>query len=193
MPDHDFDDLPDSGEEPVSKSALKREMTALQKLGQALVAMPDGQLAQVPLSEEMIDAIHLYRRLTQREARRRMLQFIGKQMRREDVDGIAAALARFEQQHRQSRQVFHRLETLRDTLIRDGDRALAPLLDEHPTLDRQWLRQIIRLAQQEASRNKPPAAARKLFRYLRERLGDIDDAGPKASGDTAAEDGSEER
>ncbi|HLS98690.1 MAG: ribosome biogenesis factor YjgA [Porticoccaceae bacterium] len=186
MPDHDFDDLPDNGDEPLSKSALKREMTALQKLGQTLIAMPDSQLAQVPLSEELLDAIHLYRRLSQREARRRLLQFIGKQMRREDSDGIAAALARFEQQNQQFRQRFHRLETLRDDLIRDGDRALAPLLDEHPALDRQWLRQIIRLAQQEARREKPPAAARKLFRYLREHL--VDDESAAENDDTTTVD-----
>src|SRR5690554_1373780 len=169
MSNNDFDDsLDDEGNIAPSKSALKREMTELQKFGQQLIDMSDSRRAQIPLSEEMRDAIALYQRLTQREARRRQLQFIGKQMRREDSDAIRAALTRFEQQDQQFRQHFHRLEALRDQLIRDGDPALAGLLDEHPQLDRQMLRQMIRQARQEAERGKPPAASRKLFRYLRE-------------------------
>ena len=171
MSDTDFDDdLPDEGDSAPSKSALKREMTELQKFGQQLIDMPDSRRAQIPLSDEMRDAIALYRRLHQREAKRRQLQFIGKQMRREDSSAIASALARFEQQDQQFRQHFHRLEALRDQLIRDGDAALAELIDEHPNLDRQLLRQLIRQARQEAERGKPPAASRKLFRYLREVL-----------------------
>ncbi|MFA5493947.1 MAG: ribosome biogenesis factor YjgA [Porticoccaceae bacterium] len=169
MHDNEFDDAPGNNEPP-SKSALKREMTALQKLGEELAAMPPSRLAQLTLSEEIIEAINLYRRLKQREARRRQLQFIGKQMRREDVDGITATLAGFEQQDQLFRQHFHRIEALRDSLLRDGDQALDPLLEEHPGLDRQFLRQTIRQAKQEASRGKPPAASRKLFRYLREQL-----------------------
>jgi len=157
-------------EAPPSKSALKREMTELQKFGQQLIDMPDSRRAQIPLSDELRDAIALYQRLTQREARRRQLQFIGKQMRREDSDAISAALDRFEQQDQQFRQRFHRLEALRDQLIRDGDPALSELLEEHPQLDRQAVRQMIRQARQEAERGKPPAASRKLFRYLREFL-----------------------
>lgn len=159
----------DSDEGP-SKSALKREMTALQKLGQELMELPDGQLAQVPLSDEILESIRLYKRLHQREARRRLLQLIGKQMRREDVEQITAVVAGFSLQDQRLNQHFQRLEKLREVLIRDGDSALAKLLDEHPHLDRQLLRQLIRQAQREASTQKPPTASRKLFRYLREHL-----------------------
>lgn len=184
LPDNEFDAAPGASEPP-SKSALKREMTALQKLGEELAAMPPSRLAQLTLSEEIVDAINLYRRLKQREARRRQLQFIGKQMRREDVDSITATLAGFEHQDQLFRQHFQRIEALRETLLRDGDRALAPLLDEHPELDRQFLRQTIRQANQEAGRGSPPAASRKLFRYLREQLAaqPIDSQDPAASDD----------
>lgn len=172
MSNNDFDDsLDDEGNIAPSKSALKREMTELQKFGQQLIGLPDSRRAQIPLSEEMRDAIALYQRLTQREARRRQLQFIGKQMRREDTDAIMAALTHLEQQDQQFRQRFHQLEALRDRLISEGDKALTELIDEAPELDRQLLRQLVRQARQEAERGKPPAASRKLFRYLREALG----------------------
>ena len=72
----------------------------------------------------------------------------------------------------QSRQAethrFQGLEELRDSLIRDGDAALGKVIDQHPSADRQQLRQLIREAQREAAAEKPPAASRRLFRYLRE-------------------------
>jgi ribosome-associated protein len=51
---------PDDEEENLgpSKSALKREMTALQKLGVALVALSRDQLKKVDMPERLRDAIH---------------------------------------------------------------------------------------------------------------------------------------
>jgi ribosome-associated protein len=42
------------------------------------------------------------------------------------------------------------------------------VLRAHPEADRQHLRQLLRQHQKEQAGNKPPAAARKLFKYLRE-------------------------
>jgi ribosome-associated protein len=77
---------PDDEEENLgpSKSALKREMTALQKLGVALVALSRDQLKKVDMPERLRDAIHDAQRFTQHEAHRRQLQYIGKVMR--DID-----------------------------------------------------------------------------------------------------------
>lgn len=170
MREEELDDNELDREQGPSKSALKREMTALQKLGQELIELPDGQLAQIPLSDEILESIKLYKRLNQREARRRLLQLIGKQMRREDTEQISAIMARFGLQDQQLNQHFQRLERLREILIRDGDSALGELLNDYPDVDRQLLRQLIRQAQREASEHKPPAASRKLFRYLREHI-----------------------
>lgn len=167
---HEQPDEPENQEDYTSKSARKREMQALQDLGRELIDLPESQFSQVPLSEEIIDAIALYKRLHQREARRRQLQRIGKLMRQEDIEAIDGTLAGFRQHDLLFRQHFHRIEALRDQLIADGDTALAPLLDQYPDLDVQFIRQLIRQARQEDGRGKPPAASRKLFRYLREAL-----------------------
>ena len=53
-------------------------------------------------------------------------------------------------------------------LIRDGDKALSGVIDRFPQADRQHLRQLVREAQREKKADKPPAASRRLFRYLRE-------------------------
>ncbi|MCW8884628.1 MAG: DUF615 domain-containing protein, partial [Motiliproteus sp.] len=41
-------------------------------------------------------------------------------------------------------------------------------LEAYPSGDRQHLRQLVRNAVKEAQQNKPPAASRKLFKYIRE-------------------------
>jgi ribosome-associated protein len=145
-------------------------MQALQKMGEALLGLSDTQLSQIALSEDMVDALVLYKRLKHREARRRQLQLIGKLMRLEDVEAIEQSLARFDAQSKVFHQHFHAMEQLRDSLINEGDQALAQLLGDNDQLDRQHLRQLIRQAQTEQKQQKPPAASRKLFRYLRDNI-----------------------
>ena len=77
---------PDEAEENLgpSKSALKREMIALQKLGVELVKLSRDQLKKIDMPERLRDAILDAKRFTQHEAHRRQLQYIGKIMR--DID-----------------------------------------------------------------------------------------------------------
>lgn len=177
MPDVNFsdstsDNRPDQTDDSefVSKSALKREMLELQKMGEQLVNLPDRQLENIPLPAYLYEAIMLARRLKNREGRRRQLQYIGKLMRAADIEPIRQQLEKIQQQDRNFRRHFQQLEQWRDRLIEGGDTALNALLREYPNADRQHLRQLIRQAQKETSQNKPPAAARKIFQYLRDTL-----------------------
>ena len=69
---------------------------------------------------------------------------------------------------REYNERFHALERWRDRLIAGGDAALEDFIGQYPDADRQHLRGLIRHAQHEAAHNKPPAAARKVFKYIRE-------------------------
>ncbi|MER2527940.1 MAG: ribosome biogenesis factor YjgA [Candidatus Competibacter denitrificans] len=83
---------------PPSKSQLKREATALQDLGEAVVKLSATQLKQMPLSDELLAAVKAAQAMPQRGAHKRQLQFIGKLMRGLDeaeVEGIRTALAAF--------------------------------------------------------------------------------------------------
>lgn len=162
----------DADHEVVSKSARKRRMDALQKLGESLLTLPVRPLAALPLSDKLREALALAKTLKQGEGRRRQLQYIGKLMRTEQAEQIAIALAGLEDQDRLFRQRFQRLEQLRDQLLSSGDSALQDLLRDHPELDPQQLRQWVRQGRKEAAAGLPPAAQRKLFRYLREHLRD---------------------
>ena len=158
-----------------SKTALKKQMTALQKMGEELVGLSDRELAKIPVDDENLSrAIDEARRIRSRSARRRQLQYIGKLMRSADSEPIRAALDALHQQKRQDANRFHALEQLRDDLLAGDTKALEDLLQSSPTADRQHLRQLVRQHQKdtraatgEDSRTATPAS-RKLFRYLRE-------------------------
>src|SRR5213076_3205904 len=113
------------------------------------------------------------RRITSHVAHKRQLAFLAKQMRREDdetLDAIRDALDEHGDTARRETALLHRVETVRERLLADGDVALGELLAEHPHADRQHLRQLVRNALDERHRNKPPHAFRELFRELRDLL-----------------------
>ena len=159
-------------EAPVSKSQRKREAHALQALGESLVKLNKSALAQIPLSDDLRKAIDEARRLHQHGALKRQLQYIGKLMRQCDIEPIRSAYDKVTNSYREDVEQHHELEQWRDRLLSDGDPALEKLLLEHPELDRQHVRQLIRTAHKEAANAKPPKAARELFRYLREIIAD---------------------
>lgn len=153
-----------------SKSQVKREMTALQELGEKLVEMNEKQLATVPCDEKLLDAIYLARKLPPREARRRQLQFIGRLMRETNHDEIQAAVDKLQAHSDQYIHRQHQIERYRDLLI-EGDRAaFQSLVTSCPGIDVQHLRQLQRAAQKEREENQPPKSARKLFTFIREQM-----------------------
>ena len=118
--------------------------------------------------DDLLTAIAETHRIKSHSAARRHRQYIGKLMRRIDPEPIRAALEQMHQQRRDAAAAFHELEALRDTLLRDGDRALGSVLERFPGADRQQLRQLLRQAQREADQDSAPSASRRLFKYLRE-------------------------
>lgn len=82
-----------SPDEKPSKTQRKREMHALQALGESLVELEDDEIARLPIDERLADAVRDARPMRSGEARRRQLQFIGRLMRNVDVDALRAALA----------------------------------------------------------------------------------------------------
>ena len=66
--------------------------------------------------------------------------------------------------------MMHRAEDWREKLMSEGDAALGKLLDEYPQADRQQLRTLVRNAQAERAKNKPPRAFREIYQVLRTLL-----------------------
>jgi ribosome-associated protein len=158
-------DLPE--QQGPSKSAVKRELLALQGVGQRLMELGPRTWEQVELSTAVRDALEESRRLKGNTAMRRHVRRLGKLLRGEDAEQVKALFDRIDNSHSQDMDRFHRLERWRDRLIGEGDAALEELLGVCPEADRQWLRQMIRTARKELEAGKPPAASRKLFKYIR--------------------------
>ncbi|MFO1429523.1 MAG: ribosome biogenesis factor YjgA [Candidatus Competibacteraceae bacterium] len=86
--------LPEYTDKP-SKTQRKREALALQKLGETLVTLKPTQLAQIPMPDELREAVLAAQSMPQRGAHKRQLQYIGRLMREIDPEPIRAALTRW--------------------------------------------------------------------------------------------------
>ena len=161
-----------SPDQPISKSRLKRELQAVRDLGKVLVELPDKQLAKIPLTAPLREAITAARTL-KRSALQRQIRYIGGLLASESVDSIRQALEETLRPDRDAVERFHQIEKWRDDLLRCGDEAINELLIVVPNADRQKLRRLIRTAHQEANIDKPPRSSRQLFDYLRDLLNTI--------------------
>ncbi len=179
---------PDTGEflSP-SRSQQRRDALEVLDLARQLSQLTPQQLDRLPIPDTLRPHIDDTRRITSHIAHKRQLQYLAKQMRKEDDEALHAirdALDVHGDAAREEAARLHRAERWRERLIDEGDAALAELLDAHPDADRQRLRQLARNAQEERNKNKPPHAFRELFRELRELLAESGDDGGDEDSDT---------
>lgn len=152
-----------------SKSEMKRQSDALQKLGEELVDQPRDRVKRVPMPDDLRDAILMCQTIKDHGGRRRQLQFVGKKMRSLEPEEVAAIQRTIEGWRGASKAetaALHAVERKREKLLAD-DQALTALLAEHPDLDAQQLRTLIRNARKEQAENKPPKAYREIFQLLK--------------------------
>ncbi len=152
----------------ISKSQAKRNVEAMQKLGEKLVKLSRHELEKFDLEERLKDAILFAQTVRSHSAHRRQMQLIGKLMRQTDAESIQTQYERYHNQLNEHTAQFHQLESWRDRLIREGDPIINELLLKYPLLDRSRLRQLLRNINKETEQNKPPKSARQLFKYLKE-------------------------
>ncbi len=182
----DEDDFP----EPPSKSSRKREMQALQDLGEQLVALSPERLKKVPLPESLYEAIRAAQGFKM-EARRRQLQYIGKLMRKIDPEPIQAQLDIFAGNSAVEVAKMHRLERLREQLLED-EQVIGTIAETWPEADLQYLRTLRRNALKEREAARPPKSFREIFRVLRE-LQEASAAAAEAEAERAADEDATEQ
>ncbi|MBP1316259.1 DUF615 domain-containing protein [Herbaspirillum sp. WGmk3] len=178
-----------------SKSQLKREMDALQKLGESLVNEPRDRVKRVPMPEDVRDAILECQQIKDHEGRRRQMQYVGKKMRTLEADEIAIIQKTIDSWHGASKAetaAMHALERRREKLLAD-DQALTELLNRHPDVDVQHMRTLIRNARKEQAENKPPKAYREIFQILKQLQAQAARAKSEAAEDEADEQDDDER
>ncbi len=149
----------------VSRSQKKRNSTALQKMGEELVALPLGSLKKIPLNEDLHTALKLMARITDHEGRRRHMQYIGKLMRECPTEPIREALNALNDGHGKQTAAFHQAERLRQALLDATTAEIENLLQPWP----QEIEHIQELVEQ-AKNESAPHAKRALFRKLHQLL-----------------------
>ena len=163
QPDEDIDDGP-------SKSAMKRQSTALQLLGESLIELSPDELDELQLPEKLRDAVDLAKRITANGGLYRQKQFIGKLMRKIDSEPIRLALEAKKQEHRSQLLRLRRVEQWRDRLLNEVA-ALPEFTAEYPDADSKQLTRLIARAHHERDHEQAPTASRELFKVLREMMG----------------------
>jgi ribosome-associated protein len=160
----------DNGYDRPSKSQLKRDMEALQELGQALVELPKDALKRMPMTEDLADAVHECRRITDHEGKRRQLQYVGRMMRGLTEAEVAALRTKLDEHRGVNKAAtarLHWIERTRDKLLAD-DAALTEFIRLHPAADPQEGRTLIRNARREQEQSKPPKSFRELFQWIKD-------------------------
>lgn len=145
-------------------------MDALQDLGEALLGLTPARLTELDLPDRLIDALDAARRITQREAKRRQVQYIGRLMRQVDPGPIRAKLAQWSAGPNAEKARLHAVERWRERLLSEPD-ALDRLCGERPDTDRAQLAALLAAAHAEREAGRPPRARRKLYRVLNALLG----------------------
>ncbi|MBT3427652.1 MAG: DUF615 domain-containing protein [Gammaproteobacteria bacterium] len=163
-------------EQVVSKTQRKKEADDIRSLGERLCQLTDAQLQKLPYPELLV-AIKDYRKINKGNARKRQLQFIGKQLRKLDLDPVVRIIERYDSASRSHLLKMKRLEAWRDGLLSDEPATLTEIGEVHPEVDRQQLRQLVKEARKEADRfETDPSSSRTWFRKLFQYLKALDDA-----------------
>lgn len=152
-----------------SKTQAKKEVTALQHLGERLTELNSAQLNLVPINDDLRAAIDAYQGIKQHGAKRRQLQYIGRLMRSADAQAISAALDHFDASKIAFTRHFHGVEQWRERLLEDPA-AATEFINQYPNTRIQQLRETIRKAHKEKVQAKDQGGSRKLFRFLRETI-----------------------
>ncbi len=152
-----------------SKSAKKREILALQALGEQLIDLTEAQLRDLELEERLFDAVTVASKIKSRGALRRQCQLIGKLMRNVDPGPIRLAIEAFQRQANTEKEIFRRAEHWRDRIVQHEDEALNEFFEMTGTVNENLfsiLQEYLACSDDTVRR----ALYRKIFRQVHEDL-----------------------
>ena len=156
-----------SDDEYKSKTQIKQEMADLPVLGKEIMALPESIYKLLSLPSNIDEAINTAKRINSFNAKKRQMQYIGKLLRKADIDEINDKIQHYKEGRSDITKQFHQMENLRNKLLANDKATLEMLLNRYPDCDKQQLRQLIRNAQKEQKLSKPPTQQRKLFQFIK--------------------------
>ncbi|KID57858.1 ABC transporter ATP-binding protein [Pseudoalteromonas luteoviolacea] len=156
----------------VSKSELKRDAQQYQQLGIDIAELGKKQREKLPLTNELVEAMALADKIRgKHDAYRRHMNYIAKVLRTTDnVEQLQTALDMLLNRNNQAEVLLGQVERVRDDVLKLGDSKINELLEAHPSMERQKLRQLVRQANKELKAEKPAKGYKELFQYLKEAI-----------------------
>ena len=159
--------MPDD-ENYISKTDLKKEAKELQEFSRQLIKLGKKQRKELTASDELQEAFLLADKIASKpDALRRHIQFMAKVLKDENLDALRQEYEQFTSPAKANDKQSKQLEQVRTELLEQGDSAINKLVELHPNIERQKLRQLVRQAKKEVSQEKPGKNYKELFQYLK--------------------------
>ncbi|MBY7733893.1 ribosome biogenesis factor YjgA [Francisella philomiragia] len=152
-----------------SKTSVKKDALEITDFGRSLTELSKEQLGKLPIDENLKNNIISAKSL-QKIALKRQAQFIGKLLRKtHNLEEICKAYDVLVNKDKDANLMIQRLENLRSNLLDPikANETLEKLIQEHPDMDVQKLRQLIRNHHKEVEKKKPNKSFKEIFKLLK--------------------------
>ncbi|ODS23888.1 hypothetical protein AB835_06565 [Candidatus Endobugula sertula] len=159
----------------ISRTEQKKAARKLVLLAEQLVALSDTMLLNIPLSDELRNAIGTAKKIKVGNPLKRQMHFIAKLIRKTGPEPIHTALDNLQQQdcvHEKNTKITTQW---RDRLIDGNNTVISEFIEKFPNCNKQKLNQLVRAAikehrllNQSLTPQQNTKQKRTLFNFLRE-------------------------
>jgi ribosome-associated protein len=169
--DVEIDDTLDPAENSISKSQKKRNMIALQSVGEELVALSADVINKMDLPDELRVAILDAKRIpnSKHGGNKRQMQYIGRLMREVDPAPILAQLQALKAPNQKQTAQHHLAERWRERMLADAT-SIAAFVREFPEADAVTLEKLLAAAKDDHAKQRPPKNFRVLYQTLHKHI-----------------------
>ena len=154
-------------ENSISKSQKKRDMLALQDVGEELVGLSFEAINKLELPDNLRTAVVEAKRIPKSKygGMKRQMQYIGRLMREVDPAPIIEQLGSLKAPNKKQTALHHLAERWRERLLAD-ESALNAFANEFPDADRGLLDKYIQAAKDDKAKSRPPKNYRLLYTQI---------------------------
>jgi ribosome-associated protein len=172
----------EDSENSISKSQKKRDSTALQAIGEELIALTPEVLRKLTLPEELLEAVLDAKRIpvSKYGGQRRQVQYIGRLMREIDAAPIVEQMHAQKAPSKHQTALHHLSERWRDRILADAT-AIAAFVNEFDEADAATLEKYREAAKEEQAKAKPPKHFRLLYQTIHKQVVSASEAAVKGS------------
>jgi ribosome-associated protein len=169
--DVEIDDTLDPAENSISKSQKKRNMIALQSVGEELVALSADVINKMDLPDELRVAVLDAKRIpnSKHGGNKRQMQYIGRLMREVDPAPILAQLQALKAPNQKQTAQHHLAERWRERMLADAT-SIAAFVREFPEADQTVLEKYLAAAKDDHAKQRPPKNFRLLYQTLHKHI-----------------------